>query len=171
MKLTQIIHWPAEKISQRVLYLLMGLVGIVFLLFFFVGFDRPYMENPDFNAPLFTDAVLLLGILFLLLVVVLVLVRGLLDIRKWHGDGEGYENNVPRCKITHGLLEGLLVIVTLSAFGASAEPLQINDRLFSDRLWLKVADMFIYTGLALLVAAIAAVSYGATRYKRKGKPK
>ena len=58
MKLKQIIHWPTERISQRVLYLLMGIVGLVFVLFFFVGFDQPYMENPDFNAPLFTDAVL-----------------------------------------------------------------------------------------------------------------
>ncbi len=171
MKLKQIIHWPTERISQRVLYLLMGIVGIVFVLFFFVGFDRPYTENPDFNAPLFTDAVLLLGVLFLLLVVVLVLVRGLLDIRRWHGEGDGYENNVPRRKITHGLLFLLLAVVVLSAFVASAEPLRINDMVFSDRLWLKVADMFIYTGLVLLVAAIAAVSYGATRYKRKGKPK
>ena len=171
MKLKQIIHWPTERISQRVLYLLMGIVGIVFVLFFFVGFDQPYMEDPDFNAPLFTDAVLLLGFFFLLLVVVLVLTRVLLDIRRWHGEGDGYENNVPRRKITHGLLFLLLAVVVLSAFVASAEPLRINDMVFSDRLWLKVADMFIYTGLVLLVAAIAAVSYGATRYKRKGKSK
>ena len=101
----------------------------------------------------------------------LVLTRVLLDIRRWHGEGDGYENNVPRRKITHGLLFLLLAVVVLSAFVASAEPLRINDMVFSDRLWLKVADMFIYTGLVLLIAAIAAVSYGATRYKRKGKPK
>lgn len=171
MKLKQIIHGPTERISQRVLYILMGLVGFVFVLFFFVGFDRPYTENPDFNAPLFTDAVLLLGVFFLLLVVVLVLTRGLLDVRRWHGEGDGYENNVPRRKITRGLLFLLLTVVVFSAFVASAEPLRINDMVFSDRLWLKVADMFIYTGLVLLVAAIAAVSYGATRYKRKGKSK
>lgn len=49
-----------EKFSK---YLLGGLIGIsvlIFALFFFVGFGEPYEENPKMNAPIFTDGVLIL---------------------------------------------------------------------------------------------------------------
>ncbi len=41
----------AENISQRIFYLLIGLAILVFGLFFLVGYDMPFDENPDFNAP------------------------------------------------------------------------------------------------------------------------
>ena len=47
--------------------------------------------------------------------------------------------------------------------------MMINGQKYADTLWLKAADMFIYTALLLLIAAIGAVVYGATRYYRKEK--
>jgi hypothetical protein len=35
----------------------------------------------------------------------------------------------------------------------------INGKQYAQTLWLKTADMFIFTALAMLVAAIAAVAY------------
>ena len=67
MKLHNIAHWPTERISQRVLYLLIALTVMVFALFYFVAYDRPFADDPSFNAPLFTDLLLV----FMLLLVVL----------------------------------------------------------------------------------------------------
>ena len=67
LKLHDIAHWPTERISQRVLYLLIALTVLVFALFYFVAYDRPFADDPSFNAPLFTDLLLV----FMLLLVVL----------------------------------------------------------------------------------------------------
>ena len=37
-----------------------SLAVVVFALFFLVGYDMPFLENPDFNAPLFTDVLIIL---------------------------------------------------------------------------------------------------------------
>ena len=60
MKFKNVRQWSTEKISQRVFYCLLGLAALVFALFFLVGYDMPFEENPDFNAPLFTNVLLFL---------------------------------------------------------------------------------------------------------------
>ena len=51
---------PAEQISQKVFRLMIGLAVLVFGLFYLIGYDLPFDENPDFNAPLFTDVLIFL---------------------------------------------------------------------------------------------------------------
>ena len=46
LKLHNIAHWPTERISQRVLYLLIALAVMVFALFYFVAYDRPFADDP-----------------------------------------------------------------------------------------------------------------------------
>ena len=58
MKLSNIHRWPAERLSQRILYVLIGMATVIFSLFYVIGYDHPYAINPNFNAPLFTDAVI-----------------------------------------------------------------------------------------------------------------
>ena len=52
--------WAEERISQRILYVLIGIIALVFVLFFSVGFYTPICWRPFFNAPLFTDVLLYL---------------------------------------------------------------------------------------------------------------
>ena len=59
-------HKSAEQISQQVFFILIGLAVLVFGLFFLIGYDMPFEENPDFNAPLFTDVLIVLMWLFLI---------------------------------------------------------------------------------------------------------
>ena len=59
----------AERISQKVFYLLSAVIVLLFGLFYAVGYSIPYLLNPDLNAPLFTGAIISL-ILFLLLLAV-----------------------------------------------------------------------------------------------------
>ncbi|MCR5313668.1 MAG: hypothetical protein K6E54_08555 [Bacteroidaceae bacterium] len=51
-----------QKISDIVLYTIMGIGALVLIIFLSWGYDTPYEENPDFNAPLFTDGMIILQI-------------------------------------------------------------------------------------------------------------
>ena len=67
MKRLNIKNIPAERLSQRVFYVLVGLCVVVFGLFYMVGYDIPYVFNPDITAPMFTGVVLdTMYVLFLL---------------------------------------------------------------------------------------------------------
>lgn len=48
-----------DKLSKYMLWVLMGISVVVVALFFIVGFDTPYEEDPNQNAPMFTDALLI----------------------------------------------------------------------------------------------------------------
>ena len=67
MKRLNIKNIPAERLSQRLFYVLVGLCVVVFGLFFTVGYDMPYIFNPELNAPIFTGVVIYaMYVLFLL---------------------------------------------------------------------------------------------------------
>lgn len=67
-------HWSTERISHRVLYALIGVTVVAYALFALVGFNIPYEQDPDMNAPLFTDLLLWLGWITLFLSLVLAVV-------------------------------------------------------------------------------------------------
>ena len=168
MKPNSIRQWPAERLSQRVLYVLIGLVTVIFALFYLWGYDRPYTINPNFNAPLFTNAVIGLMTVFVLGAIGLTFWTVWTGLRK-RGKTGRLDNNIPVKRISYAIAIGTVVLSLLTfGFGSSSE-MMINGRKYADTLWLKAADMFIYTALLLLLAAIGAVVYGATRYYRKEK--
>ena len=47
-----------KKLPSRVLYVLVGLIVVIFALFWLIGYNRPFDEDGNFNAPLFTDVLL-----------------------------------------------------------------------------------------------------------------
>lgn len=156
----------AEKISSRVLYVLTGLVAVVFALFYLVGFYMPYLPDPSFNAPVFTDGVIFLMAVFLLVAVGVAVAAIAKTVRKT-GKGEAVSNGIPVRRIALAII-GVTALLLLSTFMlASTEGLLINGSRFTEALWLRTADMFINTSLGLIVIAVVAVLYGATRYYRK----
>lgn len=166
MKMKDLKGWQTEKISQRVFYVLIGLSVLVFGLFFLVGYSMPFEENPDFNAPLFTDVLLVLMWLLLLLTLglsVYSIVKGYrLSVKE-----EKMRNGIPENKIfrfTWLFTLGLLVVTFLVG---SSVPMLVNGSEFGDWMWLKVSDMFVTTSILMLLAAFGAVIFGATRYIRK----
>jgi uncharacterized membrane protein (UPF0182 family) len=168
-KLSDIRNWTTERVSQRVLYVVIAFTVIVFGLFYTIGYDRPFDDDPSFNAPLFTD--LLLAFMFVLTFIaagvsVWAVVRSLSKMRQ---AGNGIENNVPVARISRWVLLSTLGIAVFSFLIASSDTMLINGKPYSDWLWLKISDVFIYTSVILLLAAVGAVIYGATRYIRKGK--
>ena len=159
-------HWSTEKRSMSVFYPLVALAVVVFATFWFVGFDRPFDAYPNFNAPLFTDAILILSYLLMLLTLAVGLwsiVRGL----KLRGKTDAKDNNIPVKAIGYIIFVGAIVLLVLTFLAGSAQPLTINGVKYNDWLWLKVSDMFINTSLVMLLLAVAAVVYGATKYNRR----
>lgn len=157
-----------EKISRMVLYGLIAVSVIVFGLFFMVGFNRPWTGNPSYNAPLLTDVVLAL---------MLMLVVGTIGVTIWavstalkkRGANSGWDNNVPTRRIALTVGVSVLLLLGVSFLAGSSATMLVNGKPYDDSFWLKTADMFIVASLGLLLAAIAAVIYGATRYYRRRK--
>ena len=157
----------AEQVSQRIFYILIALAVLVFGLFFLVGYDMPFEENPDFNAPLFTDV--LIGLMWLFLVggIGLAIYSMWKDYRGSRSEAVG--NGVPVRRIFRITWIGLLALLVLTFALGSSAPMLINGENYADWLWLKLSDMFVITSLLMLLAGMGAVIFGATRYIRKVK--
>ena len=155
-----------EKISRLVLYGLVAVVLVVFGLFFLVGYDHPYVENSNYNAPVLTD---------LVLVLMLLLVVGTIGVTAWavmtalkkRGRGNAWDNNVPVRRISYSVILSVLLLLALAFVLGSSSAMFVNGKPYEDTFWLKTADMFIISSIVLLVVAAIAFIFGATRYYRK----
>ncbi len=161
---------PADKIAGRVLIALVAATAILFAAFFLIGFDTPFADDSNFNAPILTDALLVFVYLLTALAVavaIVAVVRGL----RLKNKTDRVVNGIPAAKIARGsaiLLTATLVVTF--ALGSSS-PLTINGVTYADTFWLKATDMFIYTSAVLLAVAVAAMGYGLLGQNRKTKRK
>lgn len=78
-------------------------------------------------------------------------------------------NGIPLRRIDLFTAIGTLSLSVITLALGSTEPLMVNGRNYTNAWGLRLADMFIFTSSVLLVVAIGAVIYGATRYNRKTK--
>ncbi len=168
MKKLSLSHCPTEKLSHRLLYTLVGLTVVVYALFFFVGYNRPWEENPDFKSPLFTDLLLVFASVLTLTALALVIWAAVRDYRRNESDA-AVVNGIPLRRIDLFTAMGTLSLSVITLALGSTEPLMVNGRNYTNAWGLRLADMFIFTSSVLLVVAIGAVIYGATRYNRKTK--
>ncbi len=166
MKVTDIKHWSAERISRRVLYILVGMTAVLFAAFRFVGYDMPYLENPDFNAPLLTGVLVWFMSLLVAVAFVVTVFSAVSGMRK-NRDEARVVNGVPAARIAWATAAGTLVLMLVTLALGSAAPLTVNGAEYTDALWLRVADMFVNTSIVMTGLAVAAVAFGATRYIRK----
>lgn len=161
----------AWQMSTRMLYAMIGVTAVVFALFYLVGYDMPYVFDPDYNAPLLTDIVLIF--IYLMVVgAVGVLVFSLYKAAKIRS-AEKVVNGIPVARIKRWSAMAFVAMLVLAYVAGSADPLSVNGKTFSDATWLKVADMFIYTVFAMLLAAVVAVavSVGGSAMRRKNRKK
>jgi len=168
MKISNIKKWSTEKLSQSIFYVLVGFAVITFFLFFFVGYDMPFEENPDFNAPFFTNLLLVAMWIFFLLALCLA-IYSFVRAGKRKSKGEMKMNGIPAGNIVWITWGGTLALLVLTFVLGSSGMILINGQAFTDWLWLKLSDMFIWSSATLLLCAIGAVLFGATRYIRKDR--
>ena len=158
--------WSEERVSRTILYGMVGIVTVVFIAFYLVGFEMPFSGNPTFNAPLLTDVLLWLMVIMTVAATVAAVVSLIKTIRKT-GQSDGMTNGVPERKIAVGVSAVTVLCMVATFLLGSSEKLTVNGIGFSDVFWLKTSDMFVYSSLVMLFVAILAVLFGATRYKRK----
>lgn len=151
--------------SQVIKYAIVGLAALVFALFWLVGYDRPFDDDPNFNAPLFTD---------LLLVTTMLLLIGAIAVAVWSavrslgvsGRGEAVSNNIPVRKIATVVGVATFAVMLFTFLFGSQEPMTINGDVYDDAMGLRVSRMFVATSLIMIAAAVAAVLYGSTKHIR-----
>ena len=74
----------------------------------------------------------------------------------WHGlrfrrKGDEVVNGVPAGKIGWVVAIGFVLCMAATFLFGSTEPITSNGQLLSDHFWLRVADMFIYTSIILII--------------------
>ena len=159
------------NIKKKQSWIIIGLVAIsavVFIAFWCVGYDMPYEEDADFNAPLLTD--MLLGYIYLLTssaigVTVYSIVHGI----KTRGRQSLTENGVPAGRITI-ITWGVTFALLASTFAlGSTDPIKVNGKDFCEGIWLRLSDMFIISSGVMILLAILAVAFGMSGYSRRMK--
>lgn len=156
----------SKKLPSRILYTLSGIIVVVFALFWLVGFDTPYIDDPNFNAPLFTDVVMVLMMLMVAASAALV-VWAVARHFKTANRKEKYDNNIPVRRLGLCVSGGTVAALVITFALGSSAPMKINGTEYADAFWLRVSDMFVCTSALLILAAAAAVVYGSTKYIRK----
>lgn len=169
MKRIVMKEWSAERLSHTALYALMGIIALMFALFYLVGYDHPYDENPDLNAPLLTGALVSFSLLFIVATAAVWLAALFVGLRK-HSREDSMVNGIKASRLSWSVAATTAALLAITFALGSTSSLSINGATFDSAFWLRVADMFINTILAMLLLAVAAVIYGATRYLR-GKAK
>lgn len=157
----------AERLSVAFRRSVIIVSAVVFVLFYIVGFNMPYMANPSYNAPLLTDWVIWLMWIVLALTCG-VLVWSVFVSGKLRKASDGKVFAVPVRKISWGVTAGLLILMLLSCLFVSTNPITINQDVYADAFWLRMAGMFITSTAVMLLAVLLAVLWSMMRPKMKG---
>lgn len=159
------------NIKKKQSWIIIGLVAVsalVFTAFWMVGYDMPYEEDADFNAPLLTD--MLLGYIYLMVVVAIgVTAYSVVHGIRTRGRQSLTENGVPAGRITI-ITWGVTFALLASTFAlGSTDPIKVNGKDFCEGIWLRLSDMFIISSGVMILLAILAVTFGMSGYSRRMK--
>ncbi|MBQ7471392.1 MAG: hypothetical protein IJS97_03090 [Prevotella sp.] len=78
-------------------------------------------------------------------------------------------NRIPVKKLSYCVFGTLLAILALTCALSSDAPVKINGEVFTDKLWIRLSGMFVYTIIILMVTASIAVILGKIKYDHKKK--
>ena len=148
-----------EKISGWVLKGLMGLIILVFALFMLIGFDTPYEENPKMNAPVLTDAVIVLSLALIVAAIVVTVWSAFKQFKTGNttSKDEGIAGKT-------GLLAMLafvasIVIGLIVGIANSGEHMLINGKDWNNPGEIILTDTSMISIAILTVLSVAAVVY------------
>lgn len=161
-------RWKAVKISQSIFYILLGLTAALFALFFLVGYENPYEENPDFNAPYFTGAVIWFMIAMVIGAVAVTIAFTAYNLHKGGGSKKTV-NGIKTSAITLAVSILTIALLALTFILAPTERMTINGEEYTDKLWLRATEMFVDTSALLLIAALITVGIGYIKHFTRRK--
>ena len=140
-----------EKISKITLWVLMGVSAIIFILYFVIGFDNPYEENPKMNNPQFLDVMLVWAIVLCVATLILMLVSFFMYVKEY-GFNKSYI-------YTWGL-----PIVTLAIGAAVGMANKDEHMLINNEDWNIPSDIIITDACIVSIAILAVITIGAIIY-------
>ena len=150
-------QFPAERISKWVFIGLLALIALVFAAFYLIGFNRPYAEDPNFNAPLLTDVVLVFMFLVLLLAIAAA-IWGMVRAMRMRDDI--CEDNSSATRRWGWIVAGATVaLMVLTFLLGSTSPILVNGAVYDNAFWLKTANMFVWSSIIMILIAAAAAAF------------
>lgn len=157
-----------QRIATATVRIILILTVVVYLAFFLVGFNLPYLFNPQQNAPLLTGAVITLMLLLLGFCVATVLWSTARQIKnnRHRQSTVGHLLASRRTLVRWAVAVCIAISLLLTYTLASTSPLVINNQSFSDTLQLRLANMFTATTLVSIILAAAAVLFSRIRNKQ-----
>ena len=95
-------------------------------------------------------------IMLWLMYITLAVAMGVTAYSVWHGlcnrrKGSDVVNGVPAGRIGWLVAVGFVLIMLITFVFGSTKPILTNGTLMTDSFWLRVADMFIYTSIILII--------------------
>ena len=92
---------------------------------------------------------ILIDVIIIAMYVLLAVTTGVCLWSAWNGVRTHQRRQSTR--IGYATAGAVAVLLLLTYLTASTSPLRSNGQTFSDTLWLRLADMFIYSGITLIV--------------------
>lgn len=164
MRIGDMRRWSAGKVSHTVFYILLTVIALMFGLFYLVGYDRPYEDNPEYNAPLLSGALVGFTLLFTAATVVVCVTALCVGMRRRENGGT-IMNGIRSNRVASAVLAATSLILAVAFALGSSSPLIVNGQTYQSAFWLKAADMFVYSIAIMLILSVAAVAYGIIRGK------
>jgi len=159
---------PAESVARIVLYAMLVLIVVMFGLFYLVGYDQPFDEDPDYNAPRLSGALVSFTLSFVVLTIVAWLSAVIVSLKRRRQAGN-IGSGVRQNRIALIVGAATLLILGVAFTIGSTSPLVVNNASFQSVFWLKTADMFIYSIVIMLLLASISLVFGLIRNKNGGE--
>src|SRR5574344_278564 len=159
------MKYQSEQISKFVLYIISGIIVLVLLAYYFIGYDNVYEDNPELNDPLCTDVLIYLMYILVVAAVataVAAIIRSF-KMRDSSSDTAGIKSSV----IANASFILMFVSLAVCFLVGSSKPVTVNGALLTDKFWLKVTDMFLSSSYFLLAVAVIGLVFGVSGINRK----
>ena len=157
-----------EKISKITLWVLIGISLVVMALFLLIGYDTPYEENPNFNAPELTD--LLICWTYILIAATTIATIGAVIYGFVNGSNKSkHEEKGLAGKaglIAWGTLVASVVVGIIVGIAGKDEVLLINGKDWNDPTDIILTDMSMIAILVLTVVTVIATVFSMATNKK-----
>lgn len=156
-----------EKISKYTLWAGMGISIVILILFYAIGFDRPFEENDKFNDPALTDA-LLIWTYFLVGVAILVTLWSLFHGLTTKGTGTSKDTGLAAhtSSIAWGICVVSLVLGAIYGFMCKDDTMFINNKAWNDPTDIILTDTCMVSIVVLTVVTILATAWSMISSKK-----
>ena len=159
------VNERTRRVSRITLWAMMAVAAVTWLLFLTVGYNRTSADDPRFTAPLLTDVVILVVILFLLMAMAALCWAVVCGVRRVETETR-VMHGVPTARIALITAGGTLLLLLATFVLSSSSPILINGAEYDNAFWLRCAGMFVVTVGVMLLIALGAVAFNAWRTQR-----